>query len=174
MKRWIRKLHRWGALITLIPLLLVIVTGLLLQIKKQVAWIQPVTLKGSGDSVSLGWDRILEVSRSVKEASVADWSDISRLDIRPGSGMIKVICANHWELQIDAMSGAVLSSSYRRSDWIEQLHDGSFFSETAKLFVFLPNGIIMLGLWLTGVYLWWLPIGVKRAKELKKSQMDRN
>lgn len=174
MKRWIRKLHRWGALITLIPLLLVIVTGLLLQVKKQVAWIQPVTYKGSSSTLSLGWERLLEISRSVKEASVSDWSDMSRIDIRPGSGMIKVICANHWELQIDAATGAILSSTYRRSDWVEQLHDGSFFSEPVKLFVFLPSGLILLGLWLTGVYLWWLPIGVKRAKELRKSLTEVN
>lgn len=172
MKRWIRKLHRWGALIALLPLLLVIVTGLLLQVKKQVAWIQPVSQKGSSSTLSLSWERILEISRSVTEASVSDWSDISRIDIRPGSGMIKVNCANHWELQIDAATGAILSSTYRRSDWIEQLHDGSFFSETAKLIVFLPNGLILLGLWLTGVYLWWLPIGAKRAKELKKSRTE--
>jgi uncharacterized iron-regulated membrane protein len=58
---------------------------------------------------------------------------------------------------------------HRRSDWIEQLHDGSFFSETAKLFVFFPNGLILLGLWLTGAYLWWLPIGAKQKKESRKS-----
>jgi uncharacterized iron-regulated membrane protein len=174
MQRWIRKLHRWGALITLIPLFLVIITGLLLQVKKQVAWVQPVTHKGSGKALSLEWNRILEISRSVDEAGVSDWSDVSRIDIRPESGMIKVISANHWELQLDAASGAILSSTYRRSDWIEQLHDGSFFSEPVKLVVFLPSGIVLLGLWLTGVYLWWLPIGVKRAKQFKKSRAELN
>lgn len=168
MKRWIRKLHRWGALVTFVPLLLVILTGLLLQVKKQVPWVQPVTHKGRGTALSLDWDRILAISRTIKEAEVSDWIDISRLDVRPGHGLIKVLCANHWELQLDSETGDILSSEYRRSDWIEQLHDGSFFTETAKLFVFLPNGLILLGLWMTGIYLWWLPIGAKRNKETRR------
>jgi len=169
MNRWVRKLHRWGALITFVPLLLVILTGLLLQVKKQFPWVQPTTYKGSGMAVSLEWDRILEVSRSVKDAEVSDWSDISRLDVRPGQGLIKVLCGNHWELQLDSQTGKLLSSEYRRSDWIEQLHDGSFFTESAKLLVFLPNGLILLGLCLTGIYLWWLPIGARRKKNLRKA-----
>ena len=35
---WTRKLHRWGALLTALPLLIVIVSGLLLQVKKQIPW----------------------------------------------------------------------------------------------------------------------------------------
>ncbi len=47
MKWWVRKLHRWGALITVVPLVLVIVTGIILQVKKQVDWVQPPTQKGT-------------------------------------------------------------------------------------------------------------------------------
>lgn len=47
LNKWTRKLHRWGALLTAVPLLLVIVTGLLLQVKKEAAWIQPPTMRGS-------------------------------------------------------------------------------------------------------------------------------
>jgi uncharacterized iron-regulated membrane protein len=36
-----RKLHRWGALSIAMPFLLVLLTGLLLQVKKQVPWVQP-------------------------------------------------------------------------------------------------------------------------------------
>ena len=173
MKRLIRKLHRWGAIITLVPMLLVIVTGLLLQVKKEVAWVQPPTQRGKSKSLEIDWPQILEITRQVKEAEVDNWNDVTRLDVQPKRGLIKVFCNNHWELQIDSTDGSLLSSTYRRSDWIEALHDGSFFADWAKLYIFLPNGLILLGLWFTGVYLWWLPIGVKRKKQIKRLVSNR-
>lgn len=174
MKRWIRKLHRWGALATFVPLLLVIVTGLLLQVKKQVVWVQPPTMRGSEEIPSVAWDSILHAAQKIPDAGVATWDDIARLDVQPSKGVIKIQSTNRWELQIDAASGEVLSSNYRRSDFIESLHDGSFFTEAAKLWVFLPNGIVLLGLWITGVYLWWLPIGVRRSKKKGTSRSVPN
>jgi uncharacterized iron-regulated membrane protein len=167
--RWSRKLHRWGAFIACLPLLLVISTGLLLQVKKQVDWVQPSTQTGTGQVPQLAFDRILAVCRKVPEAQIDDWQDIDRLDVRPSRGLVKVQCKNRWEIQIDFQTGDVLSSTYRRSDLIESLHDGSFFSDFAKLWLFLPNGLVLLGLWFSGMYLWWLPINAKRKKK-KKSE----
>ena len=162
--RWTRKLHRWGALLMALPLLIVIVSGLLLQVKKQVSWVQPPTAKGSSGAPTLSMEVILESARAVPEASVQSWDDIDRLDVRPKKGVIKVRCKNRWELQLDAQSGAVLASNYRRSDLIESIHDGSFFSDAAKLWLFLPNGLVLLFLWMTGAYLWYLPFAAKRKK----------
>ena len=160
-----RKIHRWGALITFVPLFLVIASGLLLQVKKQVEWVQPPTKKGvQKNEPVLSWEKILEASARVPEAAVTSWDDINRLDVRPGKGIVKVQCENRWELQIDLKTGDLLSSTYRRSDLIESLHDGSFFSDAAKLWVFLPNGLILLVLWVTGAWLWYLPISRRRAK----------
>lgn len=166
--RWSRKLHRWGALLIFIPLSLVIVSGLLLQVKKQVTWIQPATINGVGQSPEIDWEQILESTAGIADSGVKSWTDIDRVDVRPGKGMAKVQCKNRWEVQVDLQTGEVLAANYRRSDFIESLHDGSFFSDNAKLWIFLPNGLILLGLWCTGVYLWWLPIGAKRKKRRKK------
>jgi uncharacterized iron-regulated membrane protein len=163
-KRWTRKLHRWGAVITFVPLLLVVGSGLLLQMKKQLAWIQPPTTTGSSTSPEIPWQTILEATANIPETEVHSWADVDRVDVRPGKGIAKVQCINRWEVQIDLTSGKVLSVNYRRSDLIESLHDGSFFSDTAKLSVFLPTGLILLGLWCSGAYLWWLPFGAKRKK----------
>ncbi len=163
---WTRKLHRWGALVCALPMLVVITSGLLLQVKKQVTWVQPKTQVGdlSNEVPQLSWADILEVARHEPRASVDGWQDIDRLDVRPAKGIVKVRCKNRWELQVDLSSGEIRSSTYRRSDLIESFHDGSFFSETAKLGVFLPNGIVLLGLWFTGVWLWYLPFRSKRVR----------
>ena len=77
--------------------------------------------------------------------------------MRPDKGVVKVRSENQWEIQIDLERGTVLKTAYRRSDIIEQLHDGSWFHDAAKLWLFLPAGIIVLILWLSGMYLFLFP-----------------
>ena len=168
LDRSTRKLHRWGAVLTLLPLLIVIVSGLLLQVKKQVSWIQPPTQTGSEGHPQIDWKTILQTVSRNEASEVTSWGDIDRLDVRPGRGLVKVQCKNKLEVQIDLVTGEELSSAVRRSDLIESLHDGSFFHDSAKLWIFLPSGLILLGLWFTGAYLWWLPI---RARFNKKRRM---
>lgn len=166
---WTRKFHRWGAVVCCIPLLLVIITGLLLQVKKQVAWVQPPTEKTEHSRMALSWDEMLSAAKLDPNASIETWKDVDRLDVRPSKGLVKLRAKNRWELQIDLVSGEILSSKYRRSDFIESLHDGSFFGEWSKLGVFLVNGIVLLSLWITGAWLWYLPF---KAKAAKKKRMN--
>ena len=159
-----RKLHRWGALFIAIPLLVIIATGILLQLKKQVAWIQPPTKSGSAGPPSISFERILEAARSVPEAGISGWEDIDRLDVRPDKGMVKVRGKNRWEVQVDTGTGAVIQVAYRRSDLIESFHDGSFFSSVVKYFVFLPGAVVLFGMWLTGIYLFLLPYRMRKRR----------
>ena len=147
-----------------VPLALVIGTGILLLLKKDVEWIQPPTQAGSTSEPGLSFDRILEVARTVPEAEIRSWDDIERVDIRPFNGMLKVRAKNRWEIQLDATTGAILQVAYRRSDLIESLHDGTFFHDKAKLWVLLPNAVVLLGMWLTGIYLFLLPYRAKRRR----------
>lgn len=164
-----RRLHRWGAVVAGLPILLVIGSGLLLQVKKQVAWVQPSERRTAERVPEVDWTRVLEAARGVPEAGVREWSDIDRLDVRPGKGLIKVIAKNRWEIQVSLVSGEILHSAYRRSDLIETLHDGSFFGDPAKLAVFLPAGIVLFALWLTGLYLWLLPVRVRWKRSRRKT-----
>lgn len=159
-----RKLHRWGSALIAVPLLIIILTGILLQLKKQVTWVQPATMRGSGSVPEISFDRVLEVARGVEEAGITSWDDVDRLDVRPAKGMLKVRSKNRYEIQIDTSTGDVLQVAYRRSDLIESIHDGSFFHDLAKLWIFLPTAVILLGLWGTGVYLFLLPHLARRRK----------
>jgi uncharacterized iron-regulated membrane protein len=159
-----RVLHRWGSIVAALPLLVIIGSGIVLQLKKESAWIQPPTAKGSSQELSIGFERILDVAKSVPEAEVSDWADIGRLDVRPAKGMVKVRCANRVEVQVDTKTGEVLQVAARRSDLIESIHDGSFFHDGAKLWVFLPAAAILALLWATGIYLFLLPYLVRRRR----------
>jgi hypothetical protein len=166
-EKWNRKLHRWGAILIALPVLIVMITGVMLQLKKNSDWIQPPSQRGSSEEPTIGFDRILEVTRTVSEAQVDTWGDVDRLDVRPSRGIVKIRCKNRIEIQIDASTGEVLQVSVRRSDLIESIHDGSFFHDGAKLWVFLPSALVLGGLWGTGIYLFIRPHIAKRNRKYK-------
>lgn len=159
-----RRLHRWGAIAVGLPFALVIASGLLLQVKKQLPWVQPAEQRTDAEIPMIDWSLVLEAARAHPEAGVTSWSDIDRVDMRPAKGLLKIVTLSRWELQLALDDGRVLQAAYRRSDLIEQLHDGSFFGDGVKLWVFLPMGVIVFGLWLTGLYLWALPILTRRRR----------
>ncbi len=170
---WSRKLHRWGAIVTLVPLLVVVGTGLLLQMRKQWAWVQPTEERGTGSAPTISFDKLLQAACSAPDAKIQSWSDIDRLDIRPGKGLIKVRAKSDWEVQIDAGTGDVLSTKYRRSHIIEAIHEGAYFGEVVRFAVFVPAGAILLGLMITGAYLWVLPLVAKRNGRRRRNARAR-
>ena len=141
--------------------------------KKDIDWIQPSTQRGSTKELKLDFDQILEIAKTVPEAKIEGWADVDRLDVRPSKGMVKLRAENRWEVQIDTVSGDILQVAYRRSDLIESLHDGSFFSDKVKLWIFLPSAVILLLLWLTGIYLFVLPhLNRRRRKKATNSSSE--
>lgn len=168
LNRWT---HRWGSIVILIPTAVIIVSGAILQLKKESTWVQPATKSGSSSGATLPLDRVLSIVGSVPEAKVRTWDDIDRLDVRPSKGMIKVRCKNSWEVQIDANNGDILQVAYRRSDLIESIHDGSFFHESARLWIFFPTALILIVLWITGIYLFALPYWAKAKRRRSKASV---
>lgn len=166
-----RRLHRWGAILIALPLLIVVGSGILLQLKKESSWIQPPTQEGAGGPPTLAFDAILAAAATVPDAGVRTWDDVDRLDVRPSKGVAKVRAKSGWEIQVDTSTGAVLQAAVRRSDLIESIHDGSFFHEKAKLWIFLPAGLILAGLWFTGVYLFFLPALKRREGRARKARL---
>jgi hypothetical protein len=135
----------------------------MLQLKKQLNWVQPnVEITSSSQPIIL--QSYLDAAKSVKEANISSWDDIERIDIRPDKGIAKIKSKNNWEIQIDIETTEIYATNYRRSDVIESIHDGSFFSEIVKYGWFLPSGILLLILSLTGIYMFFIPILKRRKK----------
>ena len=138
-------------------------SGIMLQLKKQSNWIQPnVEVTSSSKPTML--QSYLDAVSTVKEANISSWDDIERIDIRPDKGIAKIKSKNNWEIQIDIETTEIYAKNYRRSDIIESIHDGSFFSEVVKYGWFLPSGILLLILSLTGLYMFFIPILNKRKR----------
>jgi hypothetical protein len=161
-----RRIHYWLGIVSALPVLVILVTGLMLQLKKQVPWVQPPEQKGGGTVPSLSLETVFQTCQTIPEAGVKTWKDISRIDIRPAKGIMKVLARNGWEIQLDSSTGSVLQVAYRRSDLIESFHDGSWFGEWTKLGIFLPAAIILLVLWVTGLVLFFQPLRVKWRRQI--------
>src|SRR5262245_47393753 len=85
-----RRIHYWASAAVALPLLVIIGSGLLLQMKKQVDWVQPSEQRGAGVVPVISFDRILESVRRVAHLGVMSWDDVNRMDVRPDRGMVKV------------------------------------------------------------------------------------
>ena len=106
---------------------------------------------------------------------VASWNDVNRLDVRPGRGMVKAWLMNGYEVQVDLGTSRVLQTAYRRSDLIETIHDGSFLGgDWTKLGLFLPRGLTLLLLWLSGLWMSWVPFIANQRRAPSKAVLKRS
>lgn len=157
------------------PLLVIIASGVLLQLKKQWDWVQPPEQRGTGTVPALDFQQILDSVKTVRELNVSGWDDVNRLDVRPGSGLAKVWLNSGWEVQVDLGTGQVMQTAYRRSDVIESIHDGSFLlGDWTKLGLFLPAGVTLLLLWTSGMWMVWVQFaGKRRRRRLAQRRLAR-
>jgi len=174
--RLFRWLHRKIAIALFLFFLLISVTGLLLGIKKNTG-----LLAATQQGISSDASRWLPVNSLKKLAALylkdsvsPNMSDeLDRIDIRPGKGIAKFIYKNHyWGLQLDCTTGKLLLVEKRRSDFIEDLHDGSVLDtifntndEEIKVGYTLFMGFSLSMLVLTGFWLWY---GPKRLRKSRK------
>lgn len=167
LKRFLRQVHYWLSLAIIIPAGIIFFAGTLLMVKKDFAWIQPPSSKGAviDELPAISFEDMLSAGQIDAAVGINAWSDIDRIDLRPGKGIAKIRAKSGWEVQLDTATGDVLNVAYRRSDMIEAIHDGSFFSKGVKRYIFLPTAILLIIMWATGIYLFFLPRLRKRRKK---------
>ena len=164
-----RKVHYWASAIVAGPLLIIACTGSILQLKKHWTWVQPPETRGSAtNKPALELSGILEALKAEPSLHVTSWEQVNRLDVRLERGIVKAWLKSNWEAQIDLGTGKILQIHYRRSDWIESIHDGSIFGDTVKLGLFFPAAIGLVLLWLGGVWMFLYPfLGRRRVRRTK-------
>jgi len=161
-----RRLHYWGSFAAALPILVMLSSGILLQLKKQWSWVQPSEIRGTGTVPVIGLPELIVSMQTDPSLDVKGWDDVSRIDIRADRGLAKISLKSGWEAQVDLGNGKLLKTAYRRSDLIETLHDGSFFAgDWTKLGLFLPAGIVLLVLWITGLWMFWVTWSAKRRRK---------
>ena len=149
------------------------ITGVLLALKKEINILQPPTQKGISKNLS-DWKSLAEISSLAekifhKTYPLQKENTVSRLDVRPSKGIVKVLFENeNWEVQVDGKSGEIKSIARRHSDWIEALHDGSIISDGFKLVSMNFLGIGLLMLITSGIWLWYGPRRLRKQRKQNK------
>ncbi len=155
------------------------ITGLLLGWKKHTGGlILPETHRGTSTNPA-DWLPMSELCERAYELARTRISpdlslELERIDIRPDKGMVKfVFIEGYWGLQLDCATGDLLHIERRRSDLIENIHDGSildyFFDtpgEEIKLVYTTIGGVSLFLFSVTGFWMWF---GTKRARALRRA-----
>ncbi len=160
MNKFFRGAHRWTGIVLGVVFLNIAVSGFLLLIKKDHDWIQPPTHQGTAGGVEafITNQRLFEIVFALDHPDFRTLDDIDRVDFRPGRRVFKVRSVHHHaEIQIDAVSGAVLNTAVRRSDLIESLHDGSYYGGWAHAWLMPATSLALLLLLGSGLYIWLQP-----------------
>jgi uncharacterized iron-regulated membrane protein len=149
-----RKVHHWLAPVVLLPALLIFGTGILLQLRQEVEWIQPKTRLGSEPGLpQVSWAAAFDSVKSVPEAGMSTWEQVASIDVKPSKSVMSFRSKEGFEVQVDSATGAVLHAAPRRTSFLIELHQGSYFHSKAMTFVFLPAGVGLLLISLTGLLL---------------------
>jgi uncharacterized iron-regulated membrane protein len=161
-------IHKYVGLVLAIIVAMISVTGFLLIIKKDVAALQPPTMRGEAGEPDefLSIAEVLDRCYAVGHPAFAGPDDIDRIDFRLGKRVHKVRSKHDtMEIQVDAVTGAILSGPLpRRSDLIEQIHDGSFFGDAVHGWVMPATAVGLLVLTVSGIWVWVAPILKRRQR----------
>ncbi len=176
--RVFRKLHRQIAIVLFAFFFIVSVTGLLLGWKKNsFGLILPPTSNGISPDLKtwLPFDSLQTLAiKALHDSVSADLAvDLERIDARPSKGIVKFVFEDdYWEVQLDGTTGNVLQISRRKSDIIENIHDGTILdvlfntkNDQFKLSYITIMGLALLMLTVTGFWLWYGPKKMRKQKQ---------
>ncbi len=175
-----RKIHRVTGSLLFVFFFVIAVTGLLLGWKKNTNGLILADTQVGRSTDPFHWLPLGvlqdEALRAAHERLSMDskWA-IDRFDVRPDKGIVKILFVDgYWGMQLDCTTGEVLSIERRRSDFIENIHDGIIFDqllgtrgEPIKLFYTTVMGTALLTFTITGFWLWY---GPKRFKAGRNKQ----
>ena len=105
--------HKWTGIVLAAVFSVTAVTGFLLLVKKKYEWIQPPTISGEAGGVEdfITTQELFEIVLAQGHPEFQSMDDIDRVDFRPGKRVFKVRSNSFHEIQIDAVTGAVLHTN---------------------------------------------------------------
>ena len=171
-----RKIHRLTGVSLFAFFFVISVSALLLGWKKDSGGILlPETQQGTSTNLEqwLPLDSLYSIAeRTLRDTLPSRQVQVDRIDIRSADGIAKFnFKETYLGLQLDGATGEVLQFGIRRSDLIEDIHDGSVLDDLFgtsggwKLFYSSIMGVALFIFTATGFWLWYGPKRMKKGKK---------
>lgn len=146
-----RKYHRIISLIVVVPFSLVLLTGILLQLRQTFETIQPkaVKMKKIDGRPLLSLDEMVKVSGE-------ETANIDQVIWRPAKFHLAMRLKDGREVQLHPQTGEILKNAKRYTNILIELHQGSLFTAWGQYGVFFPMSLGLLFLTISGlvIYPW--------------------
>ena len=156
--RWTFYLHLWLGILMTGVVLLVSVTGILLNHKRPLGLMPDVAHEPSGS-----FESALPLAELARRAEAAVGPEVAatgidRMDVRPGDGLVKVRFDDRTvlEVDVDLNTGRILHVGERNDVFLEKLHSGEIFGDNWVLLTDVCAVALVL-LLLSGYWLWLFP-----------------
>jgi uncharacterized iron-regulated membrane protein len=157
LARWMFNGHLWLGVIISALLLVICVTGILLNHKRGLGLMPDVPYQPTGEfAQALPMAELVRLAAAA--APEADMAGVDRLDVRPRSGIMKVRFRDGGvtEVTLDIHDGRVLHVGQRNDVFLEKLHSGEIFGDRWVLLSDFAAVVLVL-LLISGYWLWLFP-----------------
>ncbi|MCK0132121.1 PepSY domain-containing protein [Flavobacteriaceae bacterium F08102] len=167
--RIFRKIHRTAGALLFVFFFIVSVSAALLGWKKNSGDSLLPKVRTGNTSHLESWLPLNTLLQQANQEMSGSNSRLDRIDIRPDKGVVKFLFMNREEVQVDGATGTVLFRGMRRSDLIENIHDGSILDQyfktngIIKLFYSTLMSISLLLFTITGFWLWYGPKRMRKS-----------
>lgn len=174
MYHFLRSAHKWVGLVNAVLLLVISVTGFLLAMKSNVAWIRPE--EKSGQKIET-YEKVISVEEAMNAAFAQNQpflskpQDVDRVDYRPKRNVYKVVAKKGYtEVQVDGSTGNVLQVAMRVDQLTEDIHDFSIVSDPFHQIGLPIVAVSLFALSVSGIVMFFVPV-VRRTK-YKRTQVQ--
>jgi hypothetical protein len=157
LARWMFNGHLWLGIIISGVVLVLSISGILLNHKRALGLMPDVPHRPTGEfAEALPMAQLVDIAAdAAPHASVAG---VDRLDVRPRSGIMKVRFRDDvvTEVTLDINDGRVLHVGLRNDVFLEKLHSGEIFGDN---WVLLSDfaAVVLILLIISGYWLWLFP-----------------
>lgn len=151
--------HLWIGIVATVLLLVIAVTGVLLNHKRVLGLMPDVAgVEGRGVVGALSLEQLSRVAEDTVASLVGQRVEVDRMDVRPGSGYVKVRMSDSatTEVTVTLESGKVLHVGSRGDVFLEKVHSGEVMGSNWILLSDLAAIALVLTL-VTGYWLWVAP-----------------
>lgn len=142
-----RKTHRYVALGATLPLILVALSGVMLQVRNQFEWIQPSPVSAE----MLSGEALLPFEKIISDHGQ---ENVDQIIYRPTKKNMAVRLKDGTEVQIHPQTGAVLKTAVRRTNFLIDLHQGTWMGKIGQYGIYFPTALAFCFLIVSGIVIY--------------------